>query len=124
MITRALHFLASIPAERRRGARGRGVAAAAILSLLTITGCAHRVADVTGDVDLWRVRGAVVKVDDVVVHVRHKSGRVIAFAVDGSTTLVRGTEHVSLESLTTGRRVLVHARPSDTGVSAIRVELF
>jgi hypothetical protein len=75
-------------------------------------------------VDPWRVRGAVVKVDDASVHVRHKSGRVIVFTVDGSTILLRGAEPLALESLQTGRRVVVHARPSDAGVAALRIELF
>ena len=96
----------------------RRVSVLLIVALALGTACAHRVRSYRYE---WRLRGAVVSVNDTMFQVRHKSGGIVDLQIDDETSFVKNDRADSRRSLIRGARVIVDVDTIDRGVYRARL---
>jgi hypothetical protein len=91
--------------------------------LLVCVGCAHP--DPAGRSAIWQLRGAIVSFDHGDLRVRHKSGEVVAMAVDGETLVLHDGRPADVSELRSDARVVIDVEPLGGGRQrARRVRVF
>ena len=89
-----------------------------IAGLALGTACAHRARSYPFE---WRLRGAVVSVNDTMFQVRHKSGGIVDLHIDDETSFVKNDRADSRGSLIRGARVIVDVDTPSRGVYRARL---
>lgn len=72
----------------------------------------------------WQLRGVVASVQNKVIEVRHKTGRVVRITVDERTAFIENDATASPQSVRVGKRVGVEIESGGDGARARRVVLF
>jgi hypothetical protein len=91
--------------------------------LLVCAGCAHM--DPAGRSAVWQLRGAIVSYEHGDLRVRHKSGEVVAMAVDAETLVLHDGHPADASQLRTAARVVIDVEPLGGGRQrARRVRVF
>jgi hypothetical protein len=91
--------------------------------LLVCVDCAH--VDPAGRTAVWQLRGAIVSYESGALRVRHKSGQIVAIAVDDDTLVQRESRPADRSVLQTAARVVVDVEPLGGGRQrARRVRVF
>ena len=100
-----------------------GRLALATLLALTCGGCTHARPDIVPGHRLWELRGAVSDLEEPVLHVRHKSGQLVAITTD-RWTVYTGKSASSFAALHVGTRVRVDLDTQGALNIARRVRVF
>jgi hypothetical protein len=94
-----------------------------LVALVTLGGCVHRAAGVSGSV--WELRGAVVTITPELLTVRHKTGQLVPLAIDDQTVFIRDHARESAAALRPGVRITIIVETSPQHVYRARqVEIF